>query len=249
MNVARALGYRFFERNSSRSWALRFSWAEISGGLGLALALINWGEDSGWSLHIHLGWPNILLKLPFLPRREVIDDCMNEWGFSVDTDSWASIHLNWGAKTKFIHMPWQWDFVRRSILAPNGRSWVHELRGFDLRHDQVPIGLPEEGNRYWSLRECVRWSRTLPYRYVLRSGQIQERKATIGVEEMEWRWRWFKWLPWPRLIKRSIDVSFDDEVGEHSGSWKGGTVGCSYALRSDETPEECLRRMERDRKF
>jgi hypothetical protein len=44
-------------------------------------------------------------------------------------------------------------------------------------------------------------------------------------------------------------VVFSAEVGERSGSWKGGCIGCGYDLLPDELPEECLRRMERDRKF
>ena len=30
---------------------------------------------------------------------------------------------------------------------------------------------------------------------------------------------------------------------------KGGTISCSYELRKDETPEQCLRRMEKERVF
>lgn len=70
--------------------------------------------------------------------------------------------------------------------------------------------------------------------YVLRSGEVQERQATVTVEEREWRWRWLVWLPFPRGGQRSIDVSFDHEVGEKSGSWKGGCMGCGYTLFYDE---------------
>lgn len=246
MTFADAIGYRFFERKR-RNWELRLSWAEVTGGFGLGLALINWGEDSDWSLHVHLGWPNIYLKLPFLPRREPGEDGMDRWGFSIDRDSFSDVHLSWGAKTKIIRMPWAWEFSRRSSLMPDGRSWVHELPGYGTRRGDVPVG--EAQVDWWSMRDLPRWERKLPYRYVLRSGEVQEREATITVGEMEWRWLWLKWLPWPRMIRRSIDVSFNGEVGERSGSWKGGTLGCGYDMRRDETPEECLRRMERERKF
>lgn len=46
-----------------------------------------------------------------------------------------------------------------------------------------------------------------------------------------------------------IDVQFDGEVGERSGSWKGGTVGCSYDKLPTEGIEQCLRRMEKEREF
>jgi hypothetical protein len=245
-SVARATSFRFFER-SKRRWELRLSRAEITGRLGLAVALINWGEDQDWSLHLHLGWPNVFLKLPFIPRREPKDSSMDRWGFSVCTDTWAGVHLNFGSATKIVHMPWAWEFVRRSVLMPDGRSWVHELADYRLRRSDVPIGTPTVD--WWRIGDIERWKATLPYRYTLRSGQVQEREATIGVEEMEWRWRWFRWLPFPRMVRRSIDVSFNDEVGERSGSWKGGTIGCGYNMQRDETPEECLRRMENERKF
>lgn len=86
---------------------------------------------------------------------------------------------------------------------------------------------------------------THPYTYVLRSGEIQIRMATIKMEYRRWT-RW--WLPC-KLERKTIDVTFDGEVGERSGSWKGGTIGCGYDMREGETALGTLRRMERERKF
>lgn len=86
---------------------------------------------------------------------------------------------------------------------------------------------------------------THEYTYKLKSGEIQNRLATINAEEREWR-RW--WLP-SKLIKKFIDISFNDEVGERTGSWKGGTIGCGYEMKQGETPLQTLRRMEVERKF
>jgi len=44
-------------------------------------------------------------------------------------------------------------------------------------------------------------------------------------------------------------VKFSDEVGERTGSWKGGVIGTGSEMRPGESPEQCLRRMERERKF
>lgn len=84
-----------------------------------------------------------------------------------------------------------------------------------------------------------------PYRYVLRSGEVQERTATIRPERRIWT---RAWLPWKRE-SRSIDIEFSEEVGERSGSWKGGCIGCGYEMRTGETPLQTLRRMEQERKF
>jgi hypothetical protein len=56
---------------------------------------------------------------------------------------------------------------------------------------------------------------------------------------------------WSNLFNRirtTIGVEFNDEVGERSGSWKGGTLGCGYEILPNETPLMCLRRMEKERK-
>lgn len=84
-----------------------------------------------------------------------------------------------------------------------------------------------------------------PYTYTLRSGQVQERTATITEETRLWT---RPWLPYRRL-SRDISITFSDEVGERSGSWKGGCIGCGYPMLEGETPLTALRRMEAERKF
>lgn len=83
------------------------------------------------------------------------------------------------------------------------------------------------------------------YIYTLRSGLVQVRTATI---QEETRLYVRPWLPFKRL-SRSIDITFSDEVGERSGSWKGGCIGCTYEMLEGETPLTALRRMEIERKF
>jgi hypothetical protein len=51
------------------------------------------------------------------------------------------------------------------------------------------------------------------------------------------------------MERKVIDIEFNDEVGERSGSWKGGTIGCSYAMLPTDTIESCLRRMEKEREM
>jgi hypothetical protein len=247
--LLKASGFRLVDRGR-RGWRLKSRNVEITGGFGLALDLINWEYDDGhWSLHVHIGWPNIFIRLPIAPRKPV-DDMSDSWGFSLDKDTMSCVHLHWGAKTKIVHFPWAWEFYRHSILAADGRSWISELASLRAKRDEPPIGLPaNDQNRWFFISELPRWRVELPYRYVLHSGEVQERIATVSVDERECRWRWFMWLPFPRRVIRSIDVEFNGEVGERAGSWKGGCVGCGYNLLPDETPEECLRRMERERKF
>lgn len=69
------------------------------------------------------------------------------------------------------------------------------------------------------------------------------------VEEMEWRPKWLKWTKRFSKIKRFIEIEFSQEMGSKKDTWKGGTVGCGYNLLSDEHPEECIQRMEKEYKF
>jgi hypothetical protein len=244
MTLATLFGYRWHDRRSAM-----FRWGEVSKGWGLAVALCHF-EDH-WSLHLNLVCVNLYLCLwpTFIEPEGGMESYGFSWRWGQDWSWGDAIHLNWGPRCKILHMPWGWEWQRTSLLAEDGRSWVHELKGFRKSpREEAPIGYPATLN-WFSFRDLPHWKVTLPYLYMLRSGEQQHRNATISVGEMEWRMRALQWLSWPRLVRRSIEVTFDDEVGERAGSWKGGCVGCAYTLLPDETPQECLQRMMQERKF
>lgn len=146
-----------------------------------------------------------------------------------------TIHLHWGKckgtrddPIKIIYLPWDWDFYRHTILN------IHQNYYCDARELKEPWNPPDEVKQ------------TYDYTYTLNSGEVQHRKATVFAEEREWRWHWFKWLPYPRKIQRTLSISFDKEVGERTGSWKGGVTGHGCALLPTESLEQCLRRYERN---
>lgn len=186
------------------------------------------------------------IYVPDFFKGKPLTDCMlDQWGFNWDwrTDSrFQSIRLHWGKHCKFIHMPWVWKHYRTDIMLDDKTWWrsdfyLNRKRGINWidnyrKKDTLPL-----------------FKEVYDYDYKLRNGDIQERMATIGVEEMEWRWRWFMRLPFPRMIRKSITVEFSDEVGERSGSWKGGCIGCSYSMKEFETPKDTLKRMKKERVF
>lgn len=86
------------------------------------------------------------------------------------------------------------------------------------------------------------------YEYQLKSGVVQQRTAAVHVDRMEWRARWWPIIP-IKKISTSIWVNFNEEIGEETGSWKGGCTGCGYEMLPGETPLITLRRMECERKF
>jgi hypothetical protein len=169
----------------------------------------------------------------------------------------------YGRKTKCIHMPYDWNWFRTSVLLKDG-TWEHETKGNrkDFYKD------------VWKEKILLE---EYSYTYVLKNGTVQRRLATIKVEEMEWRRRWLTWTKFGNKINKSIDVEFSyggpfvreilfekkmdrenwnrrykhitGEVGERTGSWKGGTIGCGYTMLEGETPLQTLRRMEKERKF
>jgi hypothetical protein len=193
---------------------------------GLALSYCRFDEHD--ALEIHIIWGRLFINLPWGGNPK---DCMMDaWGFTTFS---RTVHFRWRDKLKIVYLPWDWIHVRTT-------TWDHN--GNIIPQEQIKNVYGEELLNMLS-------APTFDYTYVLKSGKIQHRKARYYVSEMEWRWKLLKWLPWPRTIRKSIDVSFDEEVGEKSGSWKGGCVGCGYDLRKNEIPIECLRRMERERKF
>jgi hypothetical protein len=184
--------------------------------------------DSGYFLDVF----GFFVPLPFLDRHvyEPRNGMMASWGVAYFD---RSIMLKWGNWSKFIHMPWSYDHVdsEHKVMRPDG-TWVLEVPTWD--ESKEPDG---------------RWQETYPYTYVLRNGQVQERLATICVVRRQWRQKWLWWTSWFAMKQQTIDVCFNDEVGERSGSWKGGCIGCGYDMKPGETPLDTLRRMERERVF
>lgn len=125
--------------------------------------------------------------------------------------------------------PWGYKFLRREVLHKSG--WRKEERGDD----------------FW---DKEKWKNEIlleeyPYTYTLKSGEIQERIATVHQEKRYWT----RWFGFHIKCHHYLEIDFNGEVGEGSGSWKGGCIGCSYEFKSGETALECLKRMERERVF
>ena len=143
----------------------------------------------------------------------------------------------YGKKKKLYDLPWMQDWIRTSCLKKDG-EWAHETT--------KNINMDFWDKNKW---KNILFEEEHPYKYVCKDGTIQNRIATINVIEREWRWKWFKWLKYTKFVRKVIDINFDKEVGERSGSWKGGCTGCSYDMLPNETPHQTLKRMEKERKF
>jgi len=192
------------------------------------------------------------------------DSMGKDWGFYIYDDSfvfqWNHTAAVSGKDPKYgyskhFYFPWSWgSSVRNQVLTADGK-WVdapYEARSKAWRN----LRKLNPDASFFDLKDAdypdLAEYHTADYTYTRKNGEVQKRIAKFHVEEREWRWLMFHKLPFafgPKLVNRCIDVRFDKEVGEKSGSWKGGTTGCGYEMKRGETPLECLRRMEKERKF
>lgn len=186
-----------------------------------------------------------LIALPFLDRWVYHPhELMESWGFSIHA---RDVHLNWGSHCKILHFPWEYVFIKHEVQRPDD-SWVPYVGCWETgpgipNTDGVVVikgGKEPDG----------RWEATFPYHYLLLpSGEVQHSQATVYVERREWRQKWLKWCPWFAKVRKSISISFDCEMGNEAGSWKGGVIGTGYEMRPGETAEDTLRRMQREHRF
>ena len=196
---------------------------------------------TAWALvllpFLFFGWGKLYINLPI---KTGIQDCDSAaWGVNYhDNMLWIYIgggNMDGGKKWITFGMPWEMIWYRTSLLLKDEITWEHEYKGNqkDFYEDK------------WKDPELV-FIRTYSY---LDSYDNTPLLATIRVEQREWR---YKWMPWTSLfskIRTSIDIQFSEEVGNRKGSWKGGCIGCDYDLRPGESPLQCLKRMEKERKF
>ncbi len=175
----------------------------------------------------------------FEKRIKDIQGQMPSYGFSVHGRDLGGIHLNWGEKYSIIHLPWEWNFYKRweQVKLYNWNK--------DIPQEYAWIEVPQYGYDHGKIADKYQSY----YNYNLSNGELQTVIATYYVSKMEWRWRWLPFLPWPNLTKVSISVNFSDEVGERSGSWKGGVTGCGHEMKKGESAEDTLRRMEKEVKL
>ena len=206
-----------------------FNWGEFtpSFGLGVGIGCSAYecpSENNRASFIFNLIWGRFFVNLwknSAWKHDDIYESIQSEYDFQ-----YRSIFLYWKSKSKIIYMPWYWNHCRHEVLTPEG-AWIkYKFEEHDRRKTE-----------------------TFPYKYKLKSGIIQERIATIYTERREWRWHWFKWLSFISLKRQSINIDFSDEVGEQSGSWKGGCTSCGYDMKKGESPLETLSRMELERTF
>lgn len=204
--------------------------------LAVVLPFFSWWFLPFTLLFLFVGWGKVFLNLPLDTGKG--NECENpSYGINTYTNSGIidQLWLYWGEKRKHADLPWALKWHRTSILLKDG-TWAHEYK-----RDRKKFY-----NDEWKERQ---WSEDYIYTYTTKWDDVQKVNTTIYVDEREWR---RNWLPFTKLfnkIYKSIDVHFKEEVGEERGSWKGGVLVCGYTIKKGETPLDCLKRMELERRF
>lgn len=153
----------------------------------------------------------------------------------------------WYYRMFHFDFPWQWDWHSTEVLKPvfgmPYETFYIEKRGDRKRRNIDSFVVMREKEA-----AALMVSEEYDYTYTLKNGDKQYVRATIFAERMTWRMRWWPVLRFKK-VSTSISVRFSAPVGEGIHSWKGGTTGCGYTLKPFESPRDCLKRMESERKF
>lgn len=214
------------ERGMWRGWLESGHVLEIHWGREPIGVVLSECDDDGTDFRRQL-WIGLGLVQAFIPLWKIdVDDAWDRdepaWGIRADREhAW----FRWGAKSRLLDWPWMLHTLAYEMQMADG-SWESVFK-----HEASPR------------------TEDHPYSYTLKSGEVQKRTATVSKRRHVLTYAGTRWLRWPRWIRESIEVQFDGEVGERSGSWKGGTIGCGYTMLPGETPLQTLRRMEVERVF
>ena len=192
-------------------------------------------------LHISILGLHFMFRMPWAHKKwdeECIPPC---YGIQIhDATLW--IHYggkgNWNGGSKY----WAWDIPFFTQVHMDNKWTVETADGM------VPTSslIPDDGKYHYYAESDKIIKHTYNYTDKYDGAVI---KATYWVEHREWRRKWLTWCKLFTLERNYIEIEFAEEVGKRKGSWKGGCLGCSYNLKKGETPEECIKRMEKEREF
>lgn len=181
--------------------------------------------EKGWEsvsqISLCFGFGRIIIKLGFkLPLIPI------ETG--VYTHMASSLFLRWNDKYIIWHIPylfWQHQSTERYC---NDGTW---------KNDKLTD---------WDTRQTMLKKYRLYYKNETKSGELQEATATVHQVRRIWYRKWFPFLKRSRI---DIEIDFDSELGSDKGSWKGGVLGTSFEMRSEETVHETWNRFFQEKRF
>lgn len=233
-----------------------FKWARD---FAITLRFGGGDNDDGIQFHVCLPWLfSVYLRMAGVFRCK---ECKT--GIAIHNQAiwfyplcWENEHRcddPWWRRWHCWAFPWSYDWHSTEVLTPQPPElaktvWIERRGDRKLRRIDSFEMLREQHE----FRDGV--TEIHDYTYHRKNGDVQRVKAHIHVNRMVWRMRWWPILPFKK-VRTSIDVQFKDvdgkvtEVGEGTGSYKGGCTACGYDMLPGETPWQTLLRMESERKF
>lgn len=154
----------------------------------------------------------------------LVDDCIHVYYGPQTHDSTTT-------KSKLFFLPWkQYRFIRESWYADDG-----SLMRTDYEKDRIPFKFKHDFKR--KIPKSV---------FEIEDSDGEIIKADVYIHEREWKlgtgiFKYLFCLKKP-MIKRSIEIEFEKEVGPEKGSWKGGTLGMGFDMESGENAEDAFKR-------
>jgi hypothetical protein len=213
-----------------------FTWSQYKF-LHVALKWPEYGDNDTDRVSLRIGIYKLFIDIPlwkYVGPDEYSSEC-RKYGIAYHGDTFW---LYTGKETKSLDAPWQREIIRMDLLKPNGSLFHRNTYKNDRKNGEHVhwYELEKSNDISNGLCEIVQLSHTL------KDGTIQERTVTLKGEEREWRMKWFMWLPFQKFIKRECDFTFSEEIGERSGSWKGGLMATSTEWKHGESLTESFMR-------
>lgn len=147
-----------------------------------------------------------------------------------------------GEKQKYFEFFWIWKYSYLEILDFKENVVYAEYNSHNLKSNTFETYLfyKEKNSKIFD------FTYTLSKDTIDCDEIIQKRKAKVCIQKRYWK---RKYLPFLKKSEKYIDITFDKEVGEKTGTYKGGIIQCSYEMQPHETPEITLKRMSLERKL
>lgn len=196
------------------------SWFEITLRFGFNLNLVYY---ESYNINICFIFGNMFFKLPYKNKSY---NKFLEWGIKYYD---RSIHVNFGKYWKIIELPWFWTHYSTTYYDINGKDCTNLVE--DEYNSIIRCNLLKAP--FYNFKNTTSW------------GELQVANLTrYYCERLEWRWKIFKFLPFPRLVKNQLWIEFNKGMGDSVAKWTGGTTGMSFIMLKNETPLQSIQRLE-----
>lgn len=174
-----------------------------------------------------------IIKLPFV-NKELEEECeAPEYGIAIhDKTLWMYL-----SGTKLI--AWHIPFVTRCF-------YKHEVLGCFDWIDITDHEVYRKRVGYLNYEYRNKPTEAVVFRGTWKDFDGEEVPAIYRLERRTWRRKWLMWTNMFDQQRTVIEVSFKSEVGKDKHSWKGGVYGTAFALKPNETVQECFERVNKE---